>query len=184
MDVLSEVLQVVRLTGSIFFTANLSAPWSVSSPPHEELARHMQTKTGCITLFHIVTEGRCWIKMENSKPFALEEGSVIIFPHSCAHVMCSRLQLQPVPVLKLLHFDNIKGLPEVNFGGGENMRLICGYLKCDQRFNPLIGALPEVLVLSPEYEGIGRHVQSSFLYSAILLLLPGSWMDTTIHYLK
>jgi AraC family transcriptional regulator, alkane utilization regulator len=186
MDVLSEVLQVVRLTGSIFFTANLSDPWSVLSPPHDELAHHMQTKVGCVALFHILTEGRCWIKVKNREPFALEKGSVIIFPHSCAHVMCSKLQLSPVPILKLLHFEDIRGLPEINLGGGgEKISFICGYLKCDQQFNPLIGALPEVLVLSPENESLSLNVTNApALGSTVLPIIPGSWMDTTITYLK
>lgn len=186
MDVLSEVLKVVRLTGAIFFTANLSDPWSVVSPPHDELARHMQTKTGCVMLFHIVTEGRCWIKMEHRPPFVLEKGSVIIFPHSCSHIMCSKVQLNPVPVMRLLHFEDIKGLPNVNYGGGGmRMSLICGYLKCDQRFNPLIGALPEVLLLLPQNENMSRDVQNDpALNSNILFLTPGSWMDTTLAYLK
>ena len=32
MDVLSDVLRVVRLSGALFFTAELSAPWALESP--------------------------------------------------------------------------------------------------------------------------------------------------------
>ena len=32
MDVLSEVLRVVRLEGALFFNAEFSTPWSISSP--------------------------------------------------------------------------------------------------------------------------------------------------------
>lgn len=186
MDVLSEVLQVVRLTGAIFFTADLSDPWSVLSPPHDELAQTMQTKAECIVLFHIVTEGRCWIKMENRAPFVLEKGSVIIFPHSSAHIMCSGLQTHPVHILELLKIEGIKELPDLKYGGkGEKMQLICGYLKCDQRFNPLIGALPEVLLLSAQNETMKNNLENNpALVPSILPLIPGSWIDTTIAYLK
>ena len=33
MDVLSEVLRVVRLEGALFFNAEFSAPWCLSSAP-------------------------------------------------------------------------------------------------------------------------------------------------------
>ena len=38
IDVLSDVLRVVRLSGAVFFTAEFSSPWAVESPPPETLA--------------------------------------------------------------------------------------------------------------------------------------------------
>ena len=35
IDVLSDVLRVVRLSGAVFFTAEFSSPWAVESPPAE-----------------------------------------------------------------------------------------------------------------------------------------------------
>ena len=32
IDVLSDVLRVVRLSGAVFFTADFSSPWAVESP--------------------------------------------------------------------------------------------------------------------------------------------------------
>ena len=38
MDVLSDVLRVVRLSGAVFFTADFSSPWSIESPIPDMLA--------------------------------------------------------------------------------------------------------------------------------------------------
>ena len=38
IDVLSDVLRVVRLSGAVFFTAEFSSPWAVESPIPEALA--------------------------------------------------------------------------------------------------------------------------------------------------
>src|SRR5262249_21802566 len=38
MDVLSDVLRVVRLTSAVFFSARFSSPWSIESPPQDRLA--------------------------------------------------------------------------------------------------------------------------------------------------
>ncbi len=40
MDVLSEVLRGVRLTGAVFFDINAAAPWAVCSPPTQEICAH------------------------------------------------------------------------------------------------------------------------------------------------
>src|SRR5262245_24306233 len=38
MDVLSDVLRVVRLSGAVFFTADFSSPWGLHSPIPDLLA--------------------------------------------------------------------------------------------------------------------------------------------------
>ncbi len=45
MDVLSDVLRTVRLTGSIFFTADLNDPWSISSPGSEVILQQSSEKS-------------------------------------------------------------------------------------------------------------------------------------------
>lgn len=150
MDVLSDVLNAVRLTGSIFFTADLYEPWAVSSPSSSTLRHHMNRNVECISLFHIVTEGSCIFKTEKSKPFLVDQGSLIIFPHSHEHLMGSTFEYSPTPVAKLLTPEMLEGKINLKYGGtGKKAQFICGYLLCDQRFNPLLGALPEVIVLSP-----------------------------------
>ena len=39
MDVLSDVLRVVRLSGAVFFTADFSSPWAVESPDSRNAGR-------------------------------------------------------------------------------------------------------------------------------------------------
>ena len=39
MDVLSDVLRVVRLSGAVFFTADFSAPWALESPIPDDARR-------------------------------------------------------------------------------------------------------------------------------------------------
>ena len=41
-----------------------------------------------------------------------------------------------------------KEIPQLTFGGGGRAsRLVCGYLNCDQRFSPLVEALPTMLLV-------------------------------------
>ena len=44
MDPLSNVLQVVRLTGAYFYRVDASSPWSVSMVPATELTDRKSTR--------------------------------------------------------------------------------------------------------------------------------------------
>jgi len=179
MDVLSDVLKIVRLTGSIFFTANLYENWSIKSPGPEVLLKNMPCKAECVSLFHIITEGRCWFKLRNQAPFMLEKGHVIVFPHGASHVMGSSMELQPQPLFNLLSFEEISKQASVSYGGeGDRTQLVCGYLLCDQRFNPMLGAIPEVIILS---ESVNKP--SVLPERQIVEIVPDSWLDYTKQHL-
>jgi len=146
MDVLSDVLRVVRLTSAVFFTARFSSPWSIESPPPDQLARSLRLRAESIALFHVLVEGQCWVSMEGHAPLKLEARDVIIFPHGDPHVISSQIGARPRPISALLPSQPSEEIPQLDYGGGgEATRFVCGYLHCDQRFNPLIGALPAML---------------------------------------
>src|SRR6266478_8807748 len=49
MDVLSEVLRVVRLEGALFFNGEFSAPWCLSEPRSTAIAPYLSaTSTPCL----------------------------------------------------------------------------------------------------------------------------------------
>lgn len=182
MDVLSDVLKTVRLTGSIFFTADLYDPWSVISPPNEMLLNHLPARAECVSLFHIITEGSCWFKTETGAPFLIGKGSVVIFPHSNTHTMCSSFSPSPVQVVQLLTPDIMTGNSPLTYGGsGDKVQFVCGYLFCDQRFNPLLGAVPEVIILTsvPQTTSTKKSGQGP----GSLYVDPGSWLDATVNHL-
>ena len=54
MDVLSEVLRVVRLSGTIHFRAEFTHPWAILSSPPVLLAARLQASEGSVTPFHVV----------------------------------------------------------------------------------------------------------------------------------
>lgn len=150
MDVLSDVLRVIHLQGAIFFTADLSGPWSVESPTPERLARLLGIRAECLSLFHLVVAGRCWFALEDAEPVEARGGDLVILPRGDAHRLGSDLSLPPVRLKSVFYSWSGPEVPRLARGsGGDPTRLVCGYLHCDQRFNPLVGALPPLLVDSP-----------------------------------
>src|SRR5215467_13479637 len=132
MDVLSDVLRVVRLTSAVFFTARFSSPWSIESPPSDKLARTLRLRAESIALFHVLVEGQCWVSVEGHPPHRMEAHDVIIFPHGDPHVMGSDRTARPRPISALLPAEPTEEIPQLDYGGGgEAARFVCGYLHCD-----------------------------------------------------
>lgn len=184
MDILSDVLRVVRLSGAVFFTADFSSPWAIDSPDPGLLASIVLPDAECVALFHILTEGECHILCKNYPAVKLETGDVIIFPHGESHTMCSHPGMKATPVDAVLSQRSPDSTPQVAFGGGgTKARFICGYLNCDQRFNPLISALPTMLVVRScnDYASVDAIDQNGSR-PAHVSQGSGSWLSTTLKF--
>lgn len=144
-DVLSDVLQAVRLQGAVFYTVEASAPWVALSPAAREVARLMPGADHVME-FHLLVEGECWASLVGGKPELARAGDVLVYPQGDAHVFRSAPGLAlPLPSLPP---DAMPSLPiMLRFGeGAPDARFICGYLACDARpFNPLLEALPRMM---------------------------------------
>jgi AraC-like DNA-binding protein len=147
MDVLSEVLRVVRLSGAIHFCGEFTQPWAFLSTEPQMIAARLKLPEGSVTQFHVCVEGHCWVTPGTLGPIHLEAGDVVIFPRGDQYVMGSDLDVTPVPISKIYPQpvpDRVTTL-EHGGGGGELTRFICGYLQSDQQFDPLLQSLPAVL---------------------------------------
>jgi AraC family transcriptional regulator, alkane utilization regulator len=187
MDVLADVLRVVRLTGAVFFTADLSSPWAVFSPPPERLKPMLAPEAECLALFHILSEGEaCQVVAPDQPPLTMEPGDLLILPQADEHVMTVASGLEPVALSSLLPPASDGRLPRlVHGGGGTVSRFVCGFLHCDQRFNPLIGALPSMMCVRVR-DGAAA-VYSTFRGVAEMRRSPlpsqaAGWLATTLQY--
>ena len=185
MDVLSDVLRVVRLTGSVFFIGEFSAPWFVDEPDAELLAAFAIPNAECLVMFHILTEGESFFETDGLPSVRLESGDLIIFPHGNPHKMSSELGVRCAPLNSVMPKaaagEDLDQL--VLGGGGETTRFICGYLDCDQRFNPLLGALPEILVVrSRDGHAAVEAIDRDGLHPATVSRGSSSWLSTTLKY--
>ena len=98
IDVLSDVLRVVRLSGAVFFTAEFSSPWAVESPPPEALAALVLPDAECVVLFHVLIDGECIVECQSHPAVKMEAGDVIVFPHGHPHTMGSRDAVKATPI--------------------------------------------------------------------------------------
>lgn len=190
MDVLSDILNVLRLNGGAFFTAEFSAPWSVYTPTADELAVLMNTRAECIAVFHIFLEGECWIRWQDLEPFQLSAGSAIIFNRKPSHSLSSGPGVQAESIVPLVAYPEDKNVPEIHHGGGGDVtRFFCGFLQCDHRFNPVFGAMPALIIATPDSPGPrpiltaldGNELGRNPPY--VVMPTGDTWLKTTLSHL-
>ena len=184
MDVLSDVLRVVRLSGAVFFTADFSSPWALESPIPEMLAAAVMPQAECVVLFHILVDGECEVTCHGHPMTSMRSGDVIVFPRGDQHTMRSHGGGAPAPLASVFSPGGRDEPAQLSYGGGgRTSRFVCGYLNCDQRFSPLVEGLPTMLLVRSEddYSAIEAVDVSG---SRPTVMPPGSrtWLGTTLKF--
>ena len=80
-DTLSEVLEVVRLTGALFFLVDARTPWVAEAPASTHLAPVILPRAQHVVSYHVIAEGTCWCESPGHAPVRLETGDVLVVPH-------------------------------------------------------------------------------------------------------
>jgi AraC-like DNA-binding protein len=151
VDVLSDVLTAVQLSGAIFFDLEAFPPW-VSVTPNAETFKHLaMPNADHVIAFHVVMAGSCWAELPGvAAPTQLMAGDFIVVPMGDEHVLSSAPGMRGQASLDNYRRPIDRPLPIpfiLNQGEGpERSHVVCGFFGCDLRpFNPLLDALPRVL---------------------------------------
>jgi AraC-like DNA-binding protein len=164
MDALSDVLRAVRLTGAIFFDIHASGPWVAETPSGQAIVDAMFPGSEHLICYHVITQGSCWACIPGEPPTLLSAGDIIVLPHGDTHVLSSTPGLRRTPDMTLYRMPVDGKLPvSISMGDpqGAAVHFVCGFLGCDARpFNPLLTALPRVILVSGHASGaLASYVQ-------------------------
>ena len=135
-DPLGEALHLLRLTGSLYCRAELTAPWGIAVPPLD----------GCMALL-VVTAGRAELELDGGTTTVLEPGSVTLVTHGTAHRVRS-MPGGPVTPLFDIPVEQVSERYEVlRFGGGGDLtRAAYAVMNVEaEATRRLVAQLPEVL---------------------------------------
>lgn len=180
IDVLSEVLSAVRLTGSVFFDVTAAAPWVAEAPPSAQIADAIKPGAQHAIEYHVITRGSCWISIVGGAPFEpvrLEEGDIAVVAHGEPHVVSSapgmRADLDTSPYSRQRHDSDLPFKLRTGGDGASEAHLMCGFFTCDVRpFNPLLDALPRFMRI-----GRGASAPTDALLERFLRLASGESAD-------
>jgi AraC-like DNA-binding protein len=153
LDVLSDMLRSVRLTGAMLFLVEASTPWVSWAPEAEAFRGVVLPAAQHLISLHIVTEGACWAGLAGAPPERLEAGDVLVIPHGDAYYLADPPEAERTyghEEAVAFFRDMASGrLPPTVAEGGDGpgrSRFVCGFLGCDLRpFNPILSALPRLL---------------------------------------
>ena len=168
MDVLSEVLRVVRLEGALFFNGEFSAPWCFSQSRSTDIAPYLSPGAGHLIMYHLLTEGSAYARLPDGRREQLTAGDIIIFPHGDAHVLGNGSPENPVDSLSTFGRNLTEGLKVARFGGGgEITRFVCGFMACEPRLSKVfLAGLPPMVKVHVVKEPSGRWLEDSIRFSA------------------
>lgn len=141
MDNLSEVLSVTKVKSSLYFRTAFSAPWGVTVPSFQKVAR-----------FHYVLKGICWVRVDgHSDPIMLEQGDLVVIPLGRSHTLSDTQDRAPTALDRVVEDAGYEGEGCLVYGGPETQAptsLICGHFEyADEILNPLLRQLPPAIVL-------------------------------------
>ena len=166
MDALSETLRVVRLVGAIFINARFTAPWCYKSPSANAAAPMLEPSAERVVIFHMISEGECYVELGDEPPTRLIAGDVVIFPKGHAHRMSSQPGLPPATGARLDQVLARRPRQLVYGGGGPTTRLVCGYLACDARLAAmLLAGLPALICVNVRGSNAGAWLEASVRYA-------------------
>ncbi len=140
MDVLSDILSLMKLKGTLYFRTSFTSPWGVTVPSFENVSR-----------FHYAHRGRCYAVVEGvDEPVLLEQGDLVIITRGAAHTLCCDIKNMAPKLLDQVVSDaGFTGSGVLVYGEpGTDLetQLICGHFAFDpEARHPLVDALPPVI---------------------------------------
>lgn len=134
MDVVSDIVRLLRLRSSVYFHSSFCGSWAVDGAnPYQ-------------ATFHLIARGNCWLHLpEQQQSIALTGGDLVVFPRDIVHTISD----DKVPPRHVKSPPAAAGEDEI-----ATTSLICGYFNFDSsQLNPLLEAMPDVLHIRNEDPG-------------------------------
>jgi AraC-like DNA-binding protein len=172
--VVPQVLDLVRLSGAIFFRSEFRSPWAYSAPSGDQMAGVLPPNKGSLVMFHIVADGECWVALQDGVRHEVRRGDVIVLPYGDANWWGSPEPADSVPIATLLPPPPWLEMPYLEYGGtGDHTKMVCGYLFGDAvLFDPVLRALPPLFVVSPPAGPAATFVDASVEYALAATAAP------------
>ena len=123
VDLLSDLLGSMRLSGAVLFSAMFREPWGLAAPAGCELSCMLPFRTEYIIPFHIIAEGGCWLELKEPARVWLEAGDAV--PADLRLVEAAQLRVEEAaltgesqPAEKIVHALDA---PDLSLGDRRNM---------------------------------------------------------------
>ncbi|MEV6208210.1 AraC family transcriptional regulator [Kitasatospora sp. NPDC051914] len=143
MDVLSDVITLMRTGHPLTARERKSGPWSERHGPFPGAG------------FHVVLRGGCWLIPLQGQPIALGTGDVVLLPRGSEHALSHTPEVQWDSIPRGLHHE-LRRSPSIEDATAAadslpdrvSADLLCGAYQLDQeRTHPLLAEMPDLVHL-------------------------------------
>jgi AraC-like DNA-binding protein len=141
MDILTQVLDRVRLGGSLLFHFELGHPWQLELPARP------------YALFHYLSQGSATLALGQGQEIQMTEGDFVAITRGEPHAFYSDRSAKP---LRIMDIDRSSRLGVVRHGSRTKplSTMICGNFSVSRPlFGSVLELLPPVLLLKPTVDG-------------------------------
>lgn len=166
MDVLTDMLQTVRLRSHLYGRMELTAPWGMRiDTPHQ-------------AGFFVVSRGNCWLEVIGAdNPVPLAGGDFVFLPKARCHILRDALDTAAAPIVEVIR--GWEGPPHLlrYGGGGIPVSLVFGCFTFeDKGRNPLVESLPPMIHIRADSEPSVQWLETTlqFVASEAASSLPGA----------
>jgi len=142
MDMLAQVLDRVRLGGTLLFHFELGHPWQLELPARP------------YALFHYLSEGSATLAVGQGQEIQMTAGDFVVITRGEPHVFYSDRRAKPLRIVDIDRLSSRLGV--VRHGGRAKplSTMICGNFKVSRPlFGSVLELLPPVLLLKPAADG-------------------------------
>ena len=156
-DLLSTVLSAYQLQAGIYDNPTFCGHWQHNTTGFRRAA------------FHLIGSGACWLHThESAEPMQMHAGDLVVLPHDAWHMLTADPVLEGEAPRRI--FD----------GDGPFTTMVCGYFdfRAGGR-NPVLAALPQVIVVDREAGGSAMQGLSQLLLSEAACAEVGT---RTVHH--
>jgi len=142
MDILAQVLDRVRLSGTLLFHFELGHPWQLELPKRP------------YALFHYLSQGSATLTLERGEEMQMTAGDFVVITRGEPHVFYSDRRAKPLRIKDIDRSSPRLGI--VRHGNRTKLHstMICGNFTVSRPlFGSVLELLPPVLLLKPTADG-------------------------------
>jgi AraC-like DNA-binding protein len=142
MDILAQVLDRVRLSGTLLFHFELGHPW------------HLELPARPYALFHYLSQGSATLALGQREEIQMTEGDFIVITRGEPHVFYSDRRAKPLRIMDIDRSSPRLGFVRHGSRAKPLSTMLCGNFTVSRPlFGSLLELLPPVLLLKPTADG-------------------------------
>jgi cupin len=142
MDILAQVLDRVRLGGTLLFHFELGHPW------------HLELPARPYALFHYLSQGSATLALGQGPEIQMTEGDFVVITRGEPHVFYSDRRAKPLRIIDIDRSSPHLGVVRHGSRAKLPSAMICGNFTVSRPlFGSVLELLPPVLLLKPTADG-------------------------------